>query len=233
LGFGFCAHAASPRAFFQAGTAAYQTAEYSAAAQAFKDSAALEPASGTFQNLGLAEWELGQTGPAILAWEQSLWLNPLNGAAQGNLRFARKAAQVEAPDLTWYEVISTWLPVNLWAWVGALSFWSAISAALLPGIFRWRKAAWHQAVATIGLTVFLLTLPAFLGVHTRSRLGFIVQKDCPLRMTPTAEAQSITRLNSGDPARLQRARGDFVLVRTSRASGWVKKDQLGLIAATL
>ena len=189
----------------------------------------MEPSSGALQNLGLAEWERRRPGPAILAWEQSLWLDPFNQAARGNLRFARKAAQLEAPELTWYEVVSTCLPVNWWAWLAGLGFWLAIGAILLPGIFRQRKAAWHQAVAALGVTVFLLSVPAHLGVHTRSRIGFIVQKDTPLRLTPTQEAQTLTRLAAGEPARWQRARGNYVLIRTSRAVGWVEREQFGLI----
>jgi len=68
--FGLAAqHAASPANLFEAGNLAYKTGEYGAAVAAYSDSARLAPASGTFQNLGLAEWQRGQVGPAILAWE--------------------------------------------------------------------------------------------------------------------------------------------------------------------
>ncbi len=222
--------AVSAQALFQAGSLAYQTGEYGAAVAAFLDSARAQPASGTLQNLGLAEWQRGQTGLAILAWEQSLWLDSFNRAAHVNLRFARKTAQAEAPDLAWYEVVSTWLPMNWWAWIGACSFWIAIGAVLLPGIFRWKKSGWQQAIAAGALTLFLLSLPAWFGIQTRSRLGFVLQKDCPLRLTPTAEGQLVTRLSPGDPVRLERSRGPFCLVRTSRVSGWLERNQLGLIS---
>jgi hypothetical protein len=219
----------SPDASFAAGIQAYRAADYTTAADAFRQSMALKPSSGALQNLGLAEWEPRRVGPAILAWEQALWLDPFNKAARGDLRFARKAAQLEAPELTWYEVVSTWLPVNWWAWVAGVSFWLAVAVMLLPGIFRRRKAAWHQAVAALGVTVFLLSVPAHVGVHTRSRIGFIVQKDTPLRLTATQEAQTLTRLAAGEPARSQRAQGNYVLIRTSRALGWVEREQFGLI----
>jgi hypothetical protein len=77
--------------------------------------------------------------------------------------------------------------------------------------------------------LFLLSLPAQLGVHTRACLGFVLQKDTPLRLTPTDSAQFITRLAPGDPGRVERERGDFLLIRTSRTSGWLRKDQFGLI----
>ncbi|HWI59940.1 MAG TPA: hypothetical protein VNZ22_22110, partial [Bacillota bacterium] len=215
-------YGAPAEALFRTGTNAYSAGDYTLAAQTFREAALRQPASGTLQNLGNAEWERGQAGVAILAWEQALWLDPFNGSARNNLRFARKTAQLESPELTWYEVVSTWLPVNWWAWIAGLSFWLAIGMVLLPGIFRRHKATWHQALAAFGLAVFLLSLPAHFGVHTRSRLGFVLQKDTPLRLTPTRESQFVTRLGAGEPARLERARGNYLLVRTSRSVGWIE-----------
>src|SRR4051794_5513301 len=102
---------------FHAGVLAFNSGEYGAAATAFRDVAKAEPASGTLQSLGLAAWQQGQTGAAVWAWEQASWIDSFNRSAVNNLRFARKAAQLEGPDLAWYEVVSTWLPVNWWAWI--------------------------------------------------------------------------------------------------------------------
>ena len=221
--------AASPESLFQNGTEAYRAADYGQATSAFRESAAIRPASGTLQNLGNAEWQRGRTGLAILAWEQALWLDSFSQAAHNNLRFARKTAQLESPDLAWYEVVSTWLPVNWWAWIAGLSFWGAIGLVTLPGVFRFPKATWHQAVAALCLTIFLLSVPAHYGTLTRSRLGFVLRKDSPLLLTPTREGQVVTRLAAGEPARVQRARGDYLLLRTNRGLGWIERDRFGLI----
>src|SRR5262245_27668933 len=92
---------------FQQGTQAYQAANYTESASAFRQLGSQQPAPGTLQNLGNAEWQAGNVGPAIVAWEQAQWLEPLNPAIRMNLRFARKTAQLESPDLAWYEVISS------------------------------------------------------------------------------------------------------------------------------
>ena len=222
------ASAASPDALFQAGATAYRAGDYARAAEVFRESIILQPASGALHNLGNAEWQRRHTGAAILAWDQALWLDPFNQSARQNLRFARKNAQLEAPDLAWYEVISTWLPVSWWAWIAGASLWLAVGMGMLPGILRQRKATWHQAIAAVGLMVFLLSVPAYVGVETRLRIGFVLQKDTPLRLTPTLEAQAVTRLAAGEPARLVRTRGNYVLIRTNRALGWVEEDQFGL-----
>ena len=220
--------ASTPDILFKTGVSAYRAADYPLAAVAFRQSIALQPASGALQSLGNAEWQSRRTGEAILAWEQTLWLDPFNESARQNLRFARKTAQLEAPDLAWYEVISTWLPVAWWAWIAGGSLWLAIGMGTLPGLLRRRKATWHQATAALALMVFLLGIPALFGVQTRARIGFVLHKDTPLRLTPTLEAQAVTRLAPGDPARWLRARGRYVLIRTSRALGWVEQDQFGL-----
>jgi tetratricopeptide (TPR) repeat protein len=219
--------AVSPDALFRDGAKAYRAGSYTYAAEAFRLSVAIEPASGALQNLGNAEWQRRRAGAAILAWEQALWLDPFNRSARQNLRFARKSAQIEAPDLAWYEVVSTWLPVNWWAWIAGTSFWLAIGMTTLPGFLRRRKATWHQAVAAVGLMVFLLSVPAMVGVQTRARIGFVREDDTPLRFTPTRDAQAITHLAAGEPARRIRARGDYLLIRTGRTLGWVERGQLG------
>jgi tetratricopeptide (TPR) repeat protein len=220
--------AVSAQAEFQAGAVAYRAGDYARAAEAFRQSVVLQPASGALQDLGNAEWRCQHAGAAILAWEQARWLDPFNPSARQNLGFARKTAQLEAPDLTWYEVVSTWLPASWWAWIAGTSLWLAVGMGILPGVLRQRKATWHQAVAALGLMVFLLSLPAHLGVQTRSRIGFVLQHDTPLRLTPTLEAQAMTRLAAGEPGRWVRARGNYVLIRTSRAVGWVEQDQFGV-----
>jgi len=226
-------HAATFEELFRTGAELYRAGEYARAARAFAESAAQRPASGTLQNLGNAEWRSGRTGAAVLAWEQALWLSPFNPPARLNLRFARKAAQIEAPDLTWYEVVSTWLPANWWAWFAGATFWLGIATGSLPGILRRPRTVWHQAVAALAFMLFLLSVPAYVGVHTRSASGFILQKDTPLRLTPTAEAQAITRLAAGEPGRSVRRRGGYLLIRTHRTLGWVQLDQFGLICGNV
>ena len=214
---------------FQDGTKAYQMADYARASRAFRKSATLQLASGTLQSLGNAEWQRGEVGGAILAWEQALWVDGFNRAARQNLSYARKASEVESPEVSWHEAVSTWLPVNSWAWISGASLWFAIGMALLPGIMRRPRASWHQAAAALGLTAFLISLPAHLGVQSRTNIGFILHQDTHLRLTPTADAEVITRLRAGAPARVEKTHGKFALVRTNRTRGWIESQQLGLI----
>jgi hypothetical protein len=223
------ARAAAFEDAFREGVAAYRLGDYVGAVKAFQQSTRQQLASGTLQNLGNAEWKLGRAGPAILAWERALWLDSFNGPVRMDLRFARKTAQLEAPELAWYEVISTWLPANWWVWIAGASLWLAVALVMLPGILRLRKTTWHQAVAAFCLMVFLLSVPAYIGLNTRSRIGFVLRPDTLLRLTPTVEAQAVTRLAAGEPARLVRTRSNYVLIRTSRTLGWLEQGQFALV----
>ena len=126
---------------FAQGSSFYRSGDYSNAIQALSLSSSLRPSVGALVNLGCARWQQGQTGASLLAWEKALLLEPWNEAARNNLQFARKAAQVESPDLAWYEAVSSWLPINGWIWVGVLSFWLLIAMLVLSELFHWKMAA--------------------------------------------------------------------------------------------
>jgi hypothetical protein len=216
---------------FERGCAAYAQGEFEAAATAFAALANQAPAPGVFYNLGNAQWKCGRPGEAMLAWERAQWLAPFEAGSRNNLRFARQRTQLNAPELSWYEVASTWLPVNAWPWLATGSGWLAAAVLLLPAIFGWRRRDWHQAVAAGAIAVFLLTLPALVGVQSRTRLGVIRAKDTPLRLTPTRTAQTLVRLNAGEMARQVRTRGDYVFIRIgSDTAGWVRRGEFGRVS---
>ena len=106
-----------------------------------------------------------------------------------------------------------------------------VDTLTLPAILRWRKSPGQQAIAALGLAVFLLSIPAHAGVQTRSRVGFVLQKDTPLRLTPTSEAEAVSRLAAGEPGREVRARGNYLFIRTNRGAGWVERGQFALVCS--
>ena len=214
---------------FAQGVALSQAGQFPEAAAAFEKAAQIQPACGTFVNLGLAEWRRGRAGAAILAWEQARWIDPFDAPAGTNLEFAREAAQVDTPPLKWFEAVSTWLPPAAWAWLTAASLWLAAGMITLPAVLRWRKAGWQQALAALAFGVFLFSVTADFGVASRTQIGFVVKKDAPLLLTPTREAETISTLTAGEPARRLRTRGNYFFIRTAFASCWIRRDQFGLI----
>ena len=215
--------------FFGQGLALGRAGQFPEAAAAFEKSAKDRPAVGTLVNAGIAEWQRGRAGAAILAWERAQWIDPFDARSAGNLKFAREVAQVDAPELAWFETVSTWLPANAWVWLAGASLWVAVGGLVLPGSFRRRRAGWHQALAAVGFGVLLLSLTANFGVLSRTEIGFVLKKNALLQLTPTKAAEVVSTLTAGEPARRLRARGDYLLIRTSFGTGWIERDAFGLI----
>ena len=210
---------------FARGIELMHAGEYPEAAAAFTDAAQAQPAVGTFVDLGLAEWQRGHAGAAMLAWERAGWIDPLDARVEANLKFARQVTQADAPELRWYELPSTWLPSTLWMWLTGVSLWLAAGLLVMPGIFRRRVVGWQQTLAALAFGVFLFALTADAGVVSRGRIGFVLKKNTALRLTPTREGEIISTLTAGEPGREIRTRGDYVFVRTTSGSGWLERDQ--------
>ena len=217
--------------FFAQGMELSRAGNFPEAAAAFASSKQQQPASGALVNLGLAEWQRGHAGAAILAWEQARWIDPFDQLAAQNLAFARRVAQVDAPQLKWFEAESAWLPPNVWVWLAGANLWLAVGALVLPGIFRRRKAGWHQAVAALAFGFFLLSLAANVGVVSRAQIGFVLKKNAALRLTPTHESETIATLSAGTPARQFRNRGNYLFIRTVSESGWIEQGEFRRVCA--
>jgi hypothetical protein len=215
--------------FFAQGVAACHAGQLPEAAAAFEKSAGQRPACGTFDNLGQVEWQRGHAGAAILAWERARWIDPFDPRANQNLRFARTVAQVDGPELKWFEAASTWLSPNAWVWIAGASLWLAVGALVLPGVFRRRKSGGYHALAALGFCIFLFSMTANIGVVSRTQIGFVVKRDAPLLLTPTREGEVLSTLTAGEPARLLRTRGNYFLIRAGFGTGWIERSQFGLV----
>ena len=215
--------------FFARGVEFSRAGQYPEAASAFAQSAQAQPATGTLLNLGLAEWQRGHAGAAIVAWERAQWIDPFDARAVTNLDFARQVAQVDAPELRWHETISAWLPPNAWVWLAGASLWLAVGLLVLPGVFRRRVAGWQQTLAALAFGIFLFSLTASFGAVSRTQIGFVLKKNAPLRLTPTRDAEKVATLADGEPARRLRARGNYLFIRTSATSGWIEQNEFQLI----
>jgi len=211
---------------FRQGQAAFQAGQFARAAELYQRSLSAQVSEGALLNLGLAEWRCGRAGEALLAWERALDLDPFQSAARENLRFARQTAQLEAPELTWSETASTWLPARAWAGLLSGSLWLAIGLLVFAPLLRLRRSGGLQTLIAVGFGVFLLSLPPQLGILTRARLAVVLAPDTPLRLTPTHAAETVTTLRAGDMVRCARHRGAYVFVSTVQGSGWVESNRM-------
>lgn len=225
----FPVRAGEAEAAFKAGLESYRDARFPEAAGQFEKAARLQPSAGALVNFGLAEWQRGRAGSAILAWEQALWLDPHNQPARQNLELARLTTQVDEPALKWHERLSSWLPPNAWVWLAGAFLWLAVAALILPRLARRPLTGWQQWLAALAFGSFLVCLAANYGVVSRTSLGFVLRKSTPLLLVPAKTSETITTLAAGEPARSLKRRGNYLFVQTSSGSGWVDEKDLGLI----
>jgi tetratricopeptide (TPR) repeat protein len=216
---------------FNTGIAAAQSGDFSTAATAFDAAAKQHPSAGAYVNLGLAEWQRGHAGAAILAWERARWMDPFAAQAVQNLKFARTVAQLDDPPLKWFETASTWLPPNAWVWLAGANLWLAIGALVLPRFFRWRKSGWQQWLTALCGGAFLFCLTANVGVVSRTDIGFVLRRNAPLLLTPTKAGEPVSTLNAGEAARRLKTRSDYYFIRTTYGSGWIDRRDFGLVSA--
>lgn len=214
---------------FARGVAAAQAGDFSGAASDFERELKQQPSSGAFVNLGIVEWQRGHAGAAILAWERAAWIDPFDVRAGQNLKFAQAVAQVDGPELRWFEKTSTWLPPNAWVWLAGASLWLAVGMLVLPRVFRWRRSGWQQSLAALGFCVFILSVTASFGVVSRTDIGFVIKKNAPLKLTPTNGGEVISTLPAGEPVRRVKARGNYLFIRTTMSAGWIERTQIGMI----
>lgn len=215
--------------FFARGIKAGRNGDFPDAVTLFQASVKQQPTAGALVNLGIVEWRRGHAGAALLAWEKARWVDPFDARAVQNLEFARTAAQLDGPELKWFEVASIWLPPNLWVWIAGTGLWLAMGALVLPGIFRWKKSGGQQTLAALGFCLFLFAVTANFGVVSRTQIGFVLKKNVPLRLTPTTGGEVISTLTDGEPARKLRVRRNYFFIRTANGTGWIEQKQFGLI----
>ena len=227
------AEASKPDDRFRKANAAYTSGDFAEAAGELRELVSEGKFSGAaLHNLGNSEWKVGRPGHAVLAWERARSVNPFNQNTEANLRFARNKARVEAPVLGWHERYSTWLPGGWWLVIASVGLWGGVALLTLPRLLGWRRADWHQGIAAALLAIFLLSLPALLGLSKRAQLGVVLEDETPLHLTPTREGETLTKLPAGEMARVERARGDYLYVRAEGdRAGWLKKADFARVWA--
>lgn len=206
---------------------AFVAKEYGDAAKLLRELADSNQWShGALHNLGNTEWKVARPGYAILAWERARTLNPFDKNTVANLRFARTKANLIIPERAWYEQYSEWLPAWAWLWMAFIGIWGAITLFAAPRIFNMARADWNQGVAALLLAIFFLVIPAVFGLHTRENTGVILEDQTPLRLTPTADGEPLTKLMGGEFARLEKKRVGYYYIRADGdRTGWVKESE--------
>lgn len=226
--------AETPTERFALANKAYASSDFAEAVYQLRElSAAGEWSRGSLHNLGNAEWKVNRPGYAVLAWERARAINPFDRNTTANLHFARTHAQLVVPEKPWFEQYSEWLPSSAWLWASSLSLWFGVGLLVLPRLLGTRRADWHQGVAALLLAIFLLAIPALVGLSTRRQMGVILAEETPLRLSPTREGEArdaLGKLAAGEVGRVEKTRGEYLYVRAEGdRAGWVHRTEFAKI----
>ena len=207
---------------------AYARGEYAESVRLWEERAARDGVtSGLLAALGNAEWRLGHKARAVLCWERALLIDPTDPVALAGIRHAQNAGGAKRPPSNWLEDYASLLPSGAWTLIAAAAFWTAVAALLVPRVTGRRAGPWSNAFLLIGLTAFALALPGIWGGYARSDRAVVRRAETPLRLTPTAEGESVGSFEEGDMVRAGRRLNGHVRVRASDGrTGWVRAGEI-------
>lgn len=146
---------------------AYQNESYQEAVDLYRQAIEKEGTSATlYYNLGNAEYRLGHTARAILAYERALRLDPTDSDTRTNLEFVNDRI-VDKKGETGSFIYNTFVSFtnifssNGWAWIAILFFCftlAGIVAYTLSEIVWLRKIGFFGGIASLLFTIFAIIL---------------------------------------------------------------------------
>ncbi len=216
---------------FELGNQAYMSKKYAVAITHYRQSAKKRGfSSSLLYNLGNSYAELGKIGPAVLAYEQALRLDPTNPDIHINLESIRKANGLYQPNQPWWRRVISILGADQWLLLAGISF-SLLSGSLL--LMAFVRKSWLikalKTVAVISSTSALLALPpAMFGYHHWR--DDVVLKSTRLRISPFDEAASAGAIQEGRIVTPVKTYKGFVFVQDINGrKGWLSVRDLGSI----
>jgi Bacterial SH3 domain len=215
-------HAQSPE--FQRGVRAYQSQQFTVAAEEFAHAAATAPSdAAAWANLGMAQWMRADTAGAIVAWQRSARLAPRDGPSLRLINTFAPAQDLSTtippvtPNTSWLLLLVVTCVLSL---SGAAWRWShrTISAAALFG-------ATGVVAICAGLAFFAQRAAVADGL-------LVIRQDAALRAEPVLAGEAAARVRAGEIATLLDARGTWRLVSAPGGrTGWVETDAVRSLAA--
>lgn len=214
---------------FSQGNEAYAAGDYGEAVANYERGAALAVSPELLFNLGHAYRQLDRTGPAILAFERALALDPGYEPARSSLR--RLRAEQGAPDPA-RGPLADWLqrwPLTAWTWICAGGFWVFVALLLLPRVFD-RSGGGIAFLRVVSAVAFLVSVAALLTYHREGQRAIVVEPETVLRVAPAETSAQALVVESGTSVRVTNRHPGFLFVELDDGSaGWADAEAVGRI----
>lgn len=173
-------------------------------------------------NLGNARYRLGEYGPAILAYERAMLLDPRAPDIRANLAMARDAAAAfEEKEPAAWEKPLYWLGFDEWLIAGGAGLFLLAAVSLVRGFSSsQKKSPTLRALAVLGTVALLASIAAVSLRFSELDRAIVLKPNSSVRLSPFATADVVGTLPAGRPVTVEKEHDGFLRVK----NGWISKD---------
>lgn len=184
---------------FELGNRAYDSADYAAALQHYRQA---DPSAAAYYNMGNALYRQGELGQAILCYERALLLAPRDRDTKENLAlcYSKTEDHIEPlPQLfiaRWWQGVTHCLNPQEWMWATILLLALACVALcffFLSHDYVWRKSS-LIATCALGLLLLLAALHTFLP---RAEEAIVTAPMSVVKSSPDSQSTDLFILHEG------------------------------------
>lgn len=199
-------------AAFAEGQTAYAGADYARARDAFLRAANAAPRDASaWANLGDAAWHASDTATAVLGWQRSLRLDPLEDGLRARLARVR-APQLRGPAKVWALPV---LPLALAAFVLWCAGWAWATRR------RWARRGTRRAALLLVPALAVAGLAGYAEWQARAADLVVVSSVTSLRSLPALGSEPGPVPLVGEVVRVRERRGVWLRVELDAGrSGW-------------
>ncbi len=180
-----------------------------------------------FHNLGNTYHRLEQDGPAILAYERALALEPAHPEALANLKLLRGRTGATPWPASWLDAVFPGRLIAAYVIVVAVAGWLALALVMWisltpPGD---KAGRWFALILAV-LAVAYAGMAVWHFEQART-LAIIVAKTAEVRLAPAETSAAGGALPAGSQVRVLSVRGDWTYCLLPEARrGWISSKEL-------
>lgn len=186
-----------------------------------------------YYNLGNCYYRLEMTGPAILAYERALLLEPSNHDATYNLELANRRTRDEINSkpaslfrIGWQN-FTTATHARAWGILAIIFFWLAFAGwaiYLLPKFRAWQRIGFFSAIT--GLLLGIICLSAALGRNAYdagNSFGIVMSPSAIIKSEPSETSTNLALIHEGFKLAIIKTATDWTEVSMPDGTkGWIR-----------
>ncbi len=226
----WCAVGMHAEESFESANASFHAGDFSKAAAIYQKLIDQQGTSAPLlYNLGNSQFQLGEHGRAILAYERAKLLSPRDPALHANLSLARKAVNMtlQSKVSPWVDAVLLYLSRDEWSWlVAGAALWIGIAAVLKSATHVLGRSRW---ISVSGAAILMLLGGSTLYLRRdEGARGIVLAKDAAVRLSPFSQAEALGTLGMGRMVQVAQQSGEFNYVKVQGADlqGWMRHTEV-------